>query len=377
MSIVEISKNALSHNIKLFRKIIGPKTVLGVSVKANAYGHGLIESSRIMLKSGADWLCVNDIFEARLLRAAKINSPIYVMGYILKKDLEEAVMLKCRLIAYNKETVESVALAARKLKTKARLHLKIETGNYRQGIALEDILDFAKYTLKFPEIIIEGIATHFANIEDGDPDHNSYARRQMKKFKAAIETLEAGGIHIPLQHCANSAATLLFPETHFSMVRTGIAAYGLWPSKEIKAAAKAHHPSYKLMPVLSWKSRIAQIKEVPKGESVGYGRAFYAARKMKIAIIPVGYYDGYDRGFSNKSDVLIRGKPARVCGRVCMNIIMVDVTEIPDARLEDEVTLIGKDGREEITAEYLAELIGTINYEITTRISESIPRIIV
>lgn len=370
----EVSRSALIHNIKVLRQQVGNKTILAPCVKANAYGHGILEISKMALSAGADWLCVNALFEAEILRNAGIKAPIYIMGYVLKKDLEDAIRLKCRLVVYNRETIAALGRAAKKLHAKMRVHIKVETGNNRQGISVSEIFDFVEFARKFPEIEIEGLATHFANIEDTiDP---SYARFQLTNFQNALAALSVRGIKIPIPHCANSAATILFPETHFSMVRPGISVYGLWPSEEVKAVAKKRHKFISLKPVLSWKTRIAQIKEIPKGSFVGYGCTYKTKRKTRLAILPVGYYDGYDRGFSNEGHVLIRGAAAKIRGRVCMNITMADVTDIPAVRVEDPVTLLGKDGREEITAEYLADLIGTINYEITTRIHEGIPRII-
>lgn len=376
---VEISKKALINNIKVIRRKIGPGILLAPCVKANAYGHGLIEISKLAISGGADWLCVNALFEAKILRQAGIKSPIYIMGYVPGNDLKEAIRLNCRLIVYNRETVVRLAKEAGPLRKKAIIHIKIETGNNRQGVLINDLLDFVGFTKKFPQIEIEGMATHFANIEDINPQSplRKFPVQQLENFKSAIRLLEKNGIRIPIRHCANSAATILYPETYFEMVRPGIAVYGLWPSEEVKISAQKKHAFLKLQPVLSWKTRIAQIKEVPAGGYIGYGCTYRAKAKMKLAILPIGYYDGYDRRFSNKSHVLIRGEPAAVRGRVCMNIIMADVTKIPRAAVEDEVTLIGKDGKREITADYLAELIGSINYELTTRIRESIPHVLV
>lgn len=371
----EVSRKALFYNIKMLRKQIGKKVVLAPAVKANAYGHGLLETSKTIMQAGANWLCVNALFEAQALRKTGIRAPIYLMGYVMKKDLVDAVMLGCRLVVYNRETIRELGKVTERLKKRVRVHIKIETGNNRQGVLLEEVVDFAKYIQKFPFIEIEGASTHFANIED--TADSSYAMFQLKNFYDALESLKRAGFSIPLAHCANSAAALLFPQTHFQMVRSGIITYGLWPSEELKKQVREKDPSIMLLPVLAWKTRIAQIKEVAKGEFIGYGCTYQTKRKTRLAILPVGYYDGYDRGFSNKSSVLIHGKRARVLGRVCMNIIMVDVTDIRQARVEDTATLLGRDGKEEITAEELAAFGDTINYEVTTRINEKIPRILV
>ena len=372
---VEISKKALADNIKQFRKIVGKKVLLCPCVKANAYGHGLVETAKTFLEAGADWVSVNAIYEARFLRNAGIFSPIYVMGYVPLDDLEEAVDLDLRLVVYNKETVDKLAEICKAKGKKVFVHLKAETGNNRQGLTLEGIVPFAKYIKEKVGIEIEGLATHFANIED-TTDH-TYAMKQVGKFLEIDEALKKIGVNIPIKHCANSAATILFPETHFDLVRAGIACYGMWPSTETKVSYMqiAKKTDFELTPAFTWKSKVAQVKTVPADEYIGYGCTFKTSRESKIVIIPVGYYDGYDRGASGKAHVLIRGKRAPLRGRVCMNIIMADVTDIKDAALEDEVILIGKDGDEKISVEQFAAWADTINYEITTRVNERIPRI--
>ncbi|MCK9185922.1 alanine racemase [Candidatus Gracilibacteria bacterium] len=372
---VEISKNALQSNINTFRNLVGKDTILCPCVKSNAYGHGLIETSKIFLESGADWLAVNALYEARSLRSAGVLAPIYVLGYIALSDLEEVLNLDLRIVVYNKETVSRLGEIAEKLDKKAKIHIKIETGNNRQGVVAEEIEDFVKYILSFKNLEIEGLSTHFANIED-TKDH-SYAEIQLKKFNEIVAMVENLEIKIPFKHCANSAATLLFPETHFEMVRPGISTYGMWPSDEtFLSFSNERKMNISLVPALCWKTKIAQIKTVPSGEFIGYGCSYKTTRQTKIAILPVGYYDGYDRGINN-AHVLIHGKRAALRGRVCMNIIMVDVTDIPEASLEDEVVLIGRDGDENISAEQFSKWADTINYEVTARINDRIPRIYV
>jgi alanine racemase len=374
---VEVSKEALAANIRQFKKLVGPDVILCPCVKANAYGHGLVETSKVFIEAGADWLGVNAIYEARFLREAGVAAPIYVLGYVPLGDLEEAVDLDLRMVVYNKETVDKLGKISNEKNKKVRIHLKAETGNNRQGLLLEEIVPFAQYISKFPNIEIEGLATHFANIED-TTDH-SYAKKQIEKFLKFDEELRAAGIKVNVKHCANSAATILFPETHFDMVRVGIACYGMWPSSEthVSYMQSATATDFALTPAFTWKSHIAQIKNVPEGEYIGYGCMYKTTRASKIAIIPVGYYDGYDRGLSGKAHVLICGKRAPLRGRVCMNIIMADVTDIADTKLEDEVILIGKDGDEDISVEQFAKWADTINYEATTRVNERIPRIFV
>ncbi|MBN2031178.1 alanine racemase [bacterium] len=372
---VEISKKALNHNIQQFRRLIGPNVLLCTCVKANAYGHGMIESSQLMLKAGVDWLSVNSLYEARALRQSGIPSPILIVGYVSLEGIREALKLNCRIVVYNHETVERIGKVSERLKKKTPVHIKVETGTNRQGVLLNDLVDFAKAIQKYRYIEMEGLSTHFANIED-TTDH-SYAMLQIQRFKKSISKLANANIHIPIQHCANSAATLLFPKIYFQMVRIGISSYGMWPSNETYVSyQQERHQGYKLVPVLTWKTKIAQVKTVPVGEYIGYGCTYQTSHKTKLAILPVGYYDGYDRGIST-GYVLIRGKRAPIRGRICMNMIMVEVTDIPNVSIEDEVILIGQSGNETISAEVFAQWAGTINYEVTTRINDRIPRVVV
>ena len=369
LSTVEISKSALIHNIKTFRKLIGKDKVLAIAVKANAYGHGLVECSKIFLSAGADYLCVNAVFEAEELRKAGIKSPILIIGYTPISDLEKAVKLNCELTIYNEENLKKLE----KIGKKCKIHLKIETGNHRQGIRLEDLPQISKNLKKSEKIQVAGISTHFANLEDRI--NHQYALYQLKQFKKAVRLIEEDG-HAPhYRHTASTAATILLPEAHFNFVRVGIGAYGLWPSEKTKKAAERAGIKMTLKPALTWKSIIAQVKEVKKGSLIGYGCTYKMPKNGRIVIIPVGYYDGYVRALSNRGQVLIRGKKVPVIGRVCMNLIMVDVTDIKDVKPEDEVVLIGKQKNGHITAEDIGEWSGTINYEVTTRIGERIPRI--
>jgi alanine racemase len=372
---VEISKNHLKNNIQQLRKIIGKKTILCPCVKANAYGHGLIETSKIFLNAGADWLSVNSVYEAQALRDAGIKSPLYILGYVPLDSIKLAIELNCRLVVYNHETLKAVSSASANTGNTAKIHLKVETGTNRQGILYKDLKEFAQIAKTFKNIEIEGLSTHFANIEN-TTDH-SYAELQLKRFSDAASFLKDAGIDIPILHCANSAATILFEKTRFNMVRPGISCYGMWPSSETyDAYIHEIKNGFKLTPALTWKAKIAQVKSIPAGDPVGYGCTYKTEKDTKLAIIPVGYYDGYDRSITN-GHVLINNKIAPVRGRVCMNIIMADITGIPEVKTESEAVLLGSSKSTAITAEDFAAWAGTINYEVTTRINERIPRIIV
>jgi len=376
MQWIEINSSALTNNIHQFRRLIGKERRLLATVKANAYGHGLLEVATIVLRAGADWLGVHSIDEGLFLRKKKMDCPILVLGYVPFDELERVFEHDLRLTVYNPETIERLIELAPRAGKKIRLHLKVETGTHRQGIREEDILSFVEKIKKHPGLILEGISSHFANIED-TTDH-SYARYQLDNFKRVCQMIDNHGIEISIKHIACTAATILFPETYFDMVRIGIGMYGLWPSKEtyLSCILQNREP-IQLKPVLSWKARIAQIKKIPKGAFVGYGCTYRATRETKLAVLPLGYFDGYARDFSNVSFVLIKGQRAPLRGRVAMDFFMTDVTDIPDVKVEDEVVLVGEDGGERITADHLAALAGTINYEIVSRINPLIPRIVI
>jgi alanine racemase len=373
---VEISRSALVHNIREFRRIVGRKRLFLAVVKANAYGHGLVETSAIAAAEGVDWLGVNSVEEGVALRAAGIGVPVLVLGYAPLGVLEEAVDRDLRLTVYNRETVRRLAaLAARSGRT-IRLHVKVETGTWRQGVVPRDLAAFVRDIRKRQGLVVEGLSSHFANIED--TTNHDYPRLQLDCYRTACRELEAGGVSVPMKHMSCTASTILFPEPEFNLARVGIGLYGLWPSKETYLSSvleKKEPPSLK--PVLSWKVRIAQIKKVPAGAFIGYGCTYRTTRPTVLAVIPVGYYDGYDRRLSNAAHVLVRGRRAPVRGRVAMDFFMADVTDIPGVKLEDEATLLGADGRERIAAEDLASLAGTIGYEVLARINPLIPRVVV
>lgn len=379
LSWVEIKKDALVHNIKQLRQSIGDEVILAPAVKANAYGHGLVQASQVMLEAGADWLCVDSVYEAAALREAGVTAPIYVFGYVMLENLEYIVDLDCKVLVYNYETVDRLAEIAEEKQKIVDIHLKVETGTNRQGLGIEELVPFAQHIQEKPFLHIEGLSTHFANIED--VKNRDYTDQQIQKFDEAYDQLQENGIDIVIRHCANGAATLLFPETHYDMVRPGIVAYGIWPSEIVREFAQEQGKNITLEPAFTWKTRIAQVKNIAKDSSVGYGCTFKAEQDMRIAVVPVGYYDGYDRNISGKGYVLVHDRKAPVIGRVCMNMIIVDVTEIPDVSLEDEVVLLGSGKENSVPIPEFAKWVDRIEYELPTRVTgwaiEDIPRIIV
>jgi alanine racemase len=300
-----------------------------------------------------------------------------VLGPIPVNQLKEVFMLNLEPTVFELNTLRELGRLSTKFKKPVRTHLKLETGTNRQGVTEEELLKFAKVYNAFPYLKKPyGASTHFANIED--TTNHEYAEYQIQNFNRLVKKLESLKIGPEIRHTASSAATILFDKTRFEMVRPGISMYGHWPSKETllshqQLGGKNSH----FLPVLSWKTRITQLKNVKADQYIGYGCTYRTTKATKLAILPVGYYDGYGRALSNTSYVLIRGRRAPVRGRICMNLMMVDVTDIKGVKIFDEVTLLGQSKGDAVTAEQLAGWSGTINYEVLARISPKIPRLIV
>lgn len=368
----EVNTRILGNNIRAFRRLVEPNVLLAPVIKGNAYGHGLIPAARAFLEGGADWLCVNALYELRALREAGIDAPIYLVGYVAREDLAEASALSGRLVVYNRESIEVLGQIVEETGVSVNVHLKLETGNNRQGVPQEEALELASLCVR-NGLRLEGLASHFANIED-TTDH-TFALMQLDRFKQAVHRLRKAGHPLPICHVANSAATLLWSKAQMDLVRVGIASYGLWPSTEtFVSAVRECRERIAIAPALTWKTRVVQVKELPSGDFIGYGLSYRATHPTRLAILPVGYYDGYPRQASNLGHVLIRGRRAPIRGRVCMNIIMADITHIPGVVLEDEVVLLGKQEEEIISAEQLAGWSGTINYDVISRIADHVPR---
>ena len=371
---IEISESALKNNFKIFRKLVGKSKIFCV-VKANAYGHGLLEIVKVLEKLDTDFYAVDDINDALKIRDIGVTKLILVLGYTRFSNLKRAIDNNISLTVYNTEVLKYILkLNCTNL---AKIHVKVETGLNRQGISGTELVKLVKLIKNHPnKVILEGISTHFADIEDTlDPN---YSRIQLKNYRIILRSLSK---YLPAnfyRHIAASAGTILYPETYFDAVRIGISLYGLWPSKETKLSYMFKKKDIiNLSPVLSWKSIVAQVKSVGKGEPVGYGRTWYAPRKSNIAIVPIGYFDGFDRGLSNIGRVIVSGSFAPVIGRVAMNMIAVDVSEVNNIKIEDEVVIIGKQGNKEITADEIAQRIGTINYEVVSRLNQNIPKLLV
>jgi len=341
-------------------------------VKANAYGHGF-DAVVPLVAERADWLGVNCVDEALAITRLGVKKPIAILGHTGLDQIEHVVRNGYRQVLYRVDVANALSESAKKLGTVARVHLKIETGTNRQGTLLSGLEAFLGAVQKLHGLEIEGLYTHFANIEDTlDP---SFAQLQARRFQEALEMVQRAGIRPSHIHASATAGALLYPGMDFTMVRVGIGAYGIWPSRETQLAARERGRQPFLAPVMTWKTKVVQVKNIQAGDYVGYGLTYQARRPMQAAVLPVGYSDGYDRRLSNSGRVLIHGQPVPVIGRVAMNMTMLDVTDT-GAQVDDEVVLLGRQGSAEIRAEELAEKIGTIPYEVLARINPLIPRIV-
>ena len=354
----KVDLGALRDNVGLIQKATKAE-VMGV-VKADAYGHGAVEVARVLVSCGVRYLAVACLSEAKILRQANICVPILILGLSPADDAEEIVAHNVTQTVATVEMVEALDRAAKLLNTKAKVHLKIDSGMGRIGISPADAGSFARKLLDYPNIMVEGAFSHFATSDEAD---KSFALEQLAVFQEAVDDIQQV---LPLRylHLANSAAILDLPEAHFNMVRAGIILYGMLPSRDVQNKLP-------LSPVLSLCAKISYIKTVPEGTPLSYGRTYYTERESRIATLPVGYADGYTRAFSGKAEVLLNGQRAKVVGRICMDQCLIDVTDIP-AKIGDEAVLYGTEG---LTTDEVASFINTINYELPCMLSPRVPKV--
>ncbi|MFA4993226.1 MAG: alanine racemase [Candidatus Omnitrophota bacterium] len=357
----EVNLNNLEHNFKQVKSRLQPQTKVLVTVKADAYGHGLIPVSKRLAAGGVDYLGVASIDEGIKLRKARIKTPILVLGLILNRDIRSLFTFNLTPTICDYRSAAALSRTATVLNKHMRLHIKIDTGMGRIGVAHHDAFDLIRKIHKLKSIVIEGIFTHFPFADS----NRKFTLFQVKLFNSLVGELKKCGVNIPLVHAANSVALINYHESHFTMVRPGLVIYGLHPKPGL---------GINLKPVLSLKTRVIFMKQVPAGYGISYGHAYVTKRSTYIVTLPIGYGDGYPRNLSNLGPLLINGRRFYVSGRVCMDQIMADVGKFKP-RLADEVVLIGKQGKETITVEELADLAGTIPYEITCGLGSRIPRI--
>jgi len=377
---IEISEKNLIHNIKAHYKLLDRGVKLSPVVKSNAYGHGMILVSQVLDKmKEVSFLSVVNLEEAIILRKNKIKKPILVLSYYgvgeskreFMEQIEFVIKNDISLMAYDLTEIKNLDKIAQNLHKKIKIHIKVETGMARVGVPYEQALNFIQKVIKLENVKIEGLASHFATTEESN---QYFVKFQLNNFKMLIKDLDKLKINIPIKHMAASAAITLSKENHFDAVRLGIAMYGLWPSKENQRMTNKKYPQFNLKPVLSWKTKLFQIKKLKPDSPVGYGCTYRTTKNITMGLIPVGYYEGLDRKFSNKGYVLVKGHKCPIIGIICMNITMIDISKVSKPRVGEEVVLIGKSGKQEIKADSLAADINTINYELVTRLNSEIYR---
>jgi len=365
-TLVEVDLNRLGDNFRAIQEKVAPAMMMPV-IKANAYGHGLVETGRLMESLEADYLGVAVLEEGILLREQGIRTPILVLGGIFGNQVPFFLKHDLTITASSIEKLWQVDEIAEQLGLKAKVHLKIDTGMGRIGVQYYNAEKLLEVSAKCKRIDVEGIFSHFANSDAADLSH---ARLQIKRFDEVLSFYEKHDLPAPrLRHMANSGGILQLPEAYYDIVRPGIMLYGVYPSLEVKRTVE-------VFPALSWKSRVVYCKDIRPGHPVGYGSTWQSDHMVRAVTVPVGYGDGYFRAMSNKAQVLIRGKRYPVVGRISMDQIVVNI-EGESAYNDDEVLLIGEMGGEAVTAEDLAEWAGTIPYEILTNINTRVPRVYV
>jgi alanine racemase len=366
----EIDLDALARNYRIIRDRVGPDVKIMAAVKADAYGHGAVECGRRLQHEGVDWFGVALPEEGVELRNSGITTPILCLGGFWEGQQDVCLQQNLTPVVYRLDMIESLDRAARAVGVVIDVHVKIDTGMGRLGVQPDEVPEFCGALRSFPNIRFDGLMTHLASADD--PDRESFTKDQLERFQQAVKVFRERGFNPSLIHAANSAATFAFPESRDKLVRPGGALYGF-----VRDVFPNDIVAPPLWPVMSVHSRIMLLKKVGKGEKLGYGCTFETARDSVIATIPIGYDDGYRRALSNSGRVLVRGSSALVVGRVSMDLTLVDVTEVAGVKLNDHVTLIGRDGDFSITAEEIGETIGTISYEVTCGVSARVPRLYV
>ncbi|WP_010648662.1 alanine racemase [Oceanobacillus massiliensis] len=362
---VEVSLDAIEANVKTFKEHIQQTSRLMAVVKADGYGHGAVQAARTSIDAGADYLAVAFLDEALHLRGAGITEPILILGYTPPSAVQKAIENDITLTVFSEDVIEEINQAVQALNKKAKIHLKIDSGMNRIGIQnKEEALKMSRL-LGSPNILLEGIFTHFADSDNLDP---IYTYNQFKKFISITDHLEEHHIHIPIKHCCNSAATISYPEMHLDMVRVGVSLYGLYPEDHLQSKIR-------LQQAMSFKTKPVMVKTVAAGEPISYGCTYTPEKESVIATIPVGYADGFSRQLSNKGCVTVKGNRAPIVGRVCMDQSMIDVSGIESVAKSDVVTLFGDPANGYVSLKEVADLMATIHYEAACLIGERVPRV--
>jgi alanine racemase len=360
-----VNLTALAHNLSCIKRCLSPGCEVMAIVKANAYGHGAVETAQALTRQGIERFAVASLDEGIALRQASLSASIVVLGALFEEQVSDLVAHRLTPVVSDGRILPTLAKAARSHPTSYPIHLKVETGMGRLGFSPEDLLSFLDNPILRSPFQVEGMMTHLADADGADSD---FTERQLGAFRAMLEQIRQRGLSIPLVHMANSAAIVRFPDAHFSLVRPGIMLYGYH-------TLPATIPAPDLTPVLSLRTTIVQLRTIPRGRTVSYNGTFVAQRPTRIAVLPIGYADGYSRRLSHRGSVLIQGRRAPIVGMVCMDMIMVDVTDLAPVQVGEAVTLIGQQGQESIWADEVADWIGTIPYEVLCGIGSRVPRL--
>lgn len=364
---LEINLDALAHNFREIKGFLGEDTQVMCVVKSDAYGHGMLRCAQCLADEGVNFFAVSKLDEALELRSQGFSQHILVLSGIDADEIDQALKNNIIISLYREDLAFAFSEKAISSGRKAKVHVKIDTGMNRLGVPHEKAQDFLLKIKDLHGLEISGLFSHFAVADEEDP---TFTRKQLNRFLQVVTFARGINLSITHLHIANSAGSISFPEAHLNLVRPGVALYGGYPSSRF-------FPPLNLQPVMTFKTKIIQIKRIPAGVSIGYGRMFFTRKESTIATIPIGYDDGYNRLLSSKGKVLVRGKRVSVVGRVSMNLITLDVSEVPGVQEGDDVVLLGCQGKERITAEELAEQCNTINYEIFCRFGSLRPKVFV
>lgn len=364
----EINLDNLAHNMREVKKSVKKGTLITAVVKANAYGHGAVKAAKTFLENGADRLAVATLSEAIELREANIDVPILILGYTPISQFDLAIKYDITQAIYNLESAKAFSKAAENLNKKGTIHIKVDSGMGRIGFlpkdeSIDDIIEISK----LPNVNVEGIFTHFAKADETDKKYTTF---QYDKFMYVVNELEKRGLSIPIKHVSNSAAIIDIPDYNLNMVRAGIMLYGYYPSDEV------NKDKVKLLPAMSLKAKVSNVKTVPKGTGISYGWIYITEKESKIATIPIGYADGFTRMLSSKTEAYIKGKRVPIVGRICMDQCMMDVTQLDDVKIGDEVVLFGYE-KGALDADDIAKKLNTISYEILCMVGRRVPRVYV
>ncbi len=360
---VEIDLSAIRHNFKAIKALVGPKVKIMPVVKADAYGHGMVPISETLIAEGADFLAVSYVEEGIELRKAGISVPIIILLGIFPKDAETVSSYKLTPVVYSMELAKALSDIAKENKKDIPIYAKIDTGMGRLGIFYKEAISFLRTLRKLPGLNLKGLTSHLA-VAETNP---IFTQKQISRFKKIIEEAKNLGINLEYNHIANSAAALQYKESQFQVIRPGLSIYGIYPTDAL-------HEKITLKQAMSFKTKIIYLKKLPPETGISYGHTFVTDKETKVAVLPIGYDHGFPRSLSNKGEVLIKGMRARVLGTVCMHLTMVDITQIPDIDMEEEVVVLGGQGKEVITAEEIAKNAGTISYDIVCALGSRNPR---